>query len=140
MLVEGLHSSVDKVTDTDTIDKKFASVTTVEKPNSTNFRSECWVMGENHTESRDLTARVWESDSAEAQITHVQGRLEKNLAFWKDVLQAPPPILDCIGNGYRLPLKFIPPPWAQLNQFVNEAVGSLLHNGSVARVQVLFPW
>jgi len=51
-----LHSSVDKVTDT--IDKKFAGVATVEKPNSTNLRSECWVMGENHPESRDLTARL----------------------------------------------------------------------------------
>ena len=34
-----LHSSIDKVTDTDTdtIDKRFASVATVEKPNSTNL-------------------------------------------------------------------------------------------------------
>ena len=96
-------------------------------------------------ESRDLTARFWESDSADAQITHVQGHLKQNLAFWKDVLQAPPPILDCIGSGYRLPLKFIPPPWSQPNhhstklhkEFVNEAVDSLLHNGCIARVQVI---
>ena len=55
----------------------------------------------------------------------------------------PPPILDCIENGYRLPLKFVPPPFSQPNhqssqlhcEFVNEAVKSLILNRCVMKVQ-----
>ena len=39
---------------------------------------------------------------------NVQGRLRKKLSFWREVLQAPPSILDSIEHGYRLPLKIIP--------------------------------
>ena len=39
----------------------------------------------------------------------VQGRPPQSLAFWKDVLQAPPPIIECIEKGYYLPLKFLAP-------------------------------
>ena len=59
------------------------------------------------------------------------------------MLHAPPPILDCIENGYRLPLKFIPPPYLQGNHkstisyrpFVDEAIQSLLSNRCAVRVE-----
>ena len=90
----------------------------------------------------DIT-KFWEVESNEpVQITDVQGRLRLKLAFWQDVLQAPPPILDCIENGYRLPLKFIPPPHCQSNHkstvvhhsFVADAVENLVKNRCALRV------
>ena len=33
----------------------------------------------------------------------VKGRLKANLAFWRDVLQAPPAVLNVIESGYVLP-------------------------------------
>ena len=66
--------------------------------------------------------------------------LEKS--FWKDVLHAPPPVLDCIEHGYRLPLKFVPPPYSQNNHksamlqqsFVDDTVHGLLSNCCVVQV------
>ena len=63
------------------------------------------------------------------------------------MLQAPTPVLECIENGYRLPLKFLPPPHHQHNnkstgthqQFVDEAVQSLLMNRCIRRVEAE-PW
>ena len=76
------------------------------------------------------------------QILDVQSRLKKNLSFWKNVLHAPPPVLDFIVHGYRLPLKFLPPPYFQGNHkssishwvFVDDAVLNLLNNCCVAQV------
>ena len=90
----------------------------------------------------DLT-KFWENESSNPdQITDVQGCLMLHIAFWQDVLQAPPPILDCIENGYRLPLKFIPPSHCQPNHkstvvhqsFVEDAVENLVKNWYVLRV------
>ena len=86
--------------------------------------------------------RFWETDKYSVQTLDVQGRLKKNLSFWKDVLHAPPPVLDCIEHGYRLPLKFLPPPYSQGNHksvishrvFVEDAVLNLLNNRCVAQV------
>jgi len=86
---------------------------------------------------RDGTTQFWELEShGSVQITDVQGRLKKCLPFWKEVLGAPPNILECIENGYRLPLKFIPPSYSQKNHnsagvhqdFVDEAVHNLIAN------------
>ena len=90
----------------------------------------------------DLT-KFWEIESHNPdQITNVQGRLRLHIAFWQDVLQAPPPILDCIENGYRLPLKFIPPFQCQPNHnstvvhqsFVEDAVENVVKNWCALRV------
>ena len=90
----------------------------------------------------DIT-KFWEIEGDEpVQVADVQGRLKSKLAFWRDVLQAPPPILDCIENGYRLPLKFIPPTHCQPNHkstvihrsFVEETVENLVNNRCVLRV------
>ena len=59
--------------------------------------------------------QFWELESLGAvQIADVQGRLKQCLPFWRDVLQAPPNILECIENGYRLPIKFIPLPFVKV--------------------------
>ena len=93
--------------------------------------------------------KFWEIeiDGPSSQITDVQGRLKKHQKFWQEVLQAPTPVLECIENGYRLPLKFLPPPHHQHNnkstgthqQFVDEAVQSLLMNRCIRRVEAE-PW
>ena len=84
-----------------------------------------------------ITSKYWELESKDThQVLDVQGRLKQNLVFWKETLRAPPPILDCIEYGYRLPLKFLPPPHEQSNHrsamehcvFVNEAVNKLVAN------------
>jgi len=38
------------------------------------------------------------------QITDIQGRLKQNVEFWHTVLHAPPSIIDCLENGYCLPV------------------------------------
>jgi len=52
-------------------------------------------------------SQYWEAESV-VQVTDVQGHLKQNMSFWKNVLHAPPPILQCIESGYRLSLKFAP--------------------------------
>ena len=97
-------------------------------------------------ELHNLT-KFWEVEDTLAevpvQISDVQGRLKQNINFWCEVLQAPPPIIDCIENGYRLPLKFVPPPYFQQNhksvelysEFVNDAVLKLIANRCVMKVE-----
>ena len=59
-------------------------------------------------DSTEAITKYREVESVQSQITDVQGHLKENLVYWKEVLHAPLPILDCIENGYLLPLKFIP--------------------------------
>ena len=95
----------------------------------------------------DLKFWEVETDSLPSQITDVQGRLRKNLKFWQEVLKAPDTVLEYIVNGYHLPFKFLPPSHNQCNnkstethqQFVNEAVHSLLANRCIRRVEAE-PW
>ena len=76
------------------------------------------------------------------QVLDVQGRLKQCLPFWREVLQAPPPVLEWVEYGYRLPLKHDPPPYCRQNHsstevhktFVEEAVHDLLENRCVRRV------
>ena len=91
--------------------------------------------------------KFWEMDDTAVQlpvqITDVQGRLKQRIEFWHEVLQAPPSIIDCIENGYRLPLKFIPPPYSQQNhksvelfsEFVDDALQNLMSNRCIMRVE-----
>ena len=58
--------------------------------------------------NEDFSFKFWEFGSDEPHFEDVQGWLRHNIVFWKEVLHAPSPILDCIENGYHLPLKFIP--------------------------------
>ena len=93
-------------------------------------------VNDQHTELEESTwaiTKYWEVENEQFQITDVQGRLKTKVLYWKEVLHAPPPILDCIENGYRLPLKVIPPPYFQENHdsamvnhsFVDEAIKGL---------------
>ena len=91
-------------------------------------------------------ARTWEWEelgTTAHQIVDVQGRLRQCLPFWSEVLKAPPPVIDWIQNGYRLPLQYVPTPFEQGNHksamdhldFVSESVRELLNNRCVREVQ-----
>ena len=89
-------------------------------------------------------AQYWEIEQgSDKQITFVQGRLRERLPFWKDVLQAPLPVVECIEQGYRLPLKHLPPPYVHQNHcstrthrdFVEGAVRDLLANCCILKVE-----
>ena len=100
--------------------------------------------GDSYAHLEQEASKYWELDAFDLgmQATDVQGRLRKHVSFWKDVLQAPPPILDCINHGYRLPIKFTPPPYSRDNhasailqqQFVDNAVADLLKNRCAVQV------
>ena len=49
--------------------------------------------------SMDL-ARCWEIEQEGPQITDVQGHLGTKLEFWEKILEAPPPIIECIKENY----------------------------------------
>ena len=94
-------------------------------------------------DTSDNLTKFWEAEgSTPVQISDVQGCLKQKLPFWKEVLQAPPPVLDCIEHGYRLQLKCIPQPFSPQNHkstgmhhvFVQEAVLSLLEKRCVQSV------
>lgn len=69
----------------------------------------------------------------------VKGRLKERLSFWREVLEAPPPVLDIIERGYVLPLLSEPTPYKQKNQasaaencnFVDQSIAELLDTGCV---------
>ena len=73
--------------------------------------------------------------------TVVRGRLREHVEFWREVIKAPAYIIDCIQDGYKLPLYSEPPPHEQsnsvsafkYNDFVTEAVAELLHNGCIKK-------
>ena len=100
---------------------------------------DCPEVGEPCEES---VVRFWEAEASVLPSQEsVQGRLKQSPAFWKDVLQAPPPILECIEKGCRLPLKFIPPSHSQSNhksaelhhEFVDRAIQNLIQNRCIIR-------
>lgn len=96
------------------------------------------------TQSDEFISKFWEVEVSDtpSQVTDVQGRLKNKLSFWRNTLQAPPWVIDCIENGYCLPLKYLPPPYSQSNHrsaelhhaFVDEAVQSLVLNRCAVRV------
>ena len=68
--------------------------------------------------------------------------MRQNLSFWREALQAPSPILDCIEHGYYLPLKHVPPSYVHRNHnltelrrdFIKQAVHDLLENHCILNV------
>ena len=86
--------------------------------------------------------RYWILDQGTSQIQDVQGRLKNKVSFWREVLQVPVPITDCIAEGYKLPLLSPPPTYAGKNQssahqnadFVSSAITELLQNHCVQRI------
>ena len=60
--------------------------------------------------------RCWELEESPQQILDVQGRLHAKVKFWREVLQAPSPIIECIIDGYKLPLLSLLLQFVSLNQ------------------------
>ena len=97
------------------------------------------------TEIAGLVERSWEVEEAvrEQATTVVKGRLRDCAEFWKEVIKAPAYIIDCIQDGYKLPLYSEPPPHEQsnsastfkYNDFVTAAVAELLHNGCIKKLE-----
>ena len=74
---------------------------------------ECVLTGnDNATQNDEFISKFWEVEVSDtlSQVTDVQGHLKQNLSFWRETLQAPPWVIDCIENGYCLPLKYLPLP------------------------------
>ena len=92
--------------------------------------------------SGDL-ARCWEVEQEGPQVTDVQGCLWVNLDFWEKVIEAPPPVIECIKEGYKLPLLSIPEQYMDPNhrsarqnqEFVTSAVADLLKNRYIREVK-----
>ena len=87
-------------------------------------------------------SRFWESEQGVTQIMDVQGSLREKLSFWEHVLKAPSPIIECIRDGYKLPLLSTPAPFSGSNQssalesaeFVTSALSELLVNRCIRKV------
>ena len=58
--------------------------------------------------------RVWELCHLE-QITNVQVRVRKCIAFWEHELEAPSPTLECIQVGYKLSFLSVPCTYCKSN-------------------------
>ena len=101
------------------------------------------LISEGHVEPESIIC-PWEVETPEPQETPlvVKGRLKEHLSYWREELQAPPPILDIIEHGYVLPLKSEPTPFARKNQasadtngaFVGQSVSELLASGCIQEV------
>ena len=133
--VQGTIECVNKVQDTAKVSGNLSPVEQVTVTDNSEYH---------YGDGVQEVSKFWkvEAITNTVQITDVQGRLKKNITFWREVLQAPPPVLECIELGYRLPLKFIPPAHCQQNHkstelhsvFVDEAVQSLIVNRCVMKV------
>ena len=96
----------------------------------------------------DVWGRSWETEAVSLQHSgqscydSVQGRLRRNVQYWRDVLEAPEAVLRTIESGYVLPLMSEPTPLVQSNQqsalneaeFVNASLSELLTNRCVKLV------
>ena len=87
--------------------------------------------------------RCWELEESTRQKSDVQGRLQANIQFWREILQAPPPIIDCIAEGYKLPLLSFPPQFARPNHksalenadFVTNSLEELTTNRCIQQIK-----
>ena len=64
----------------------------------------------------DLPSTFWEVEQGDTQVADVQGRLKINIDFWENELDPAPWIIDCIREGYKLPLHNLPDKFIQPNQ------------------------
>ena len=61
---------------------------------------------------RDDLRSLHETAEVATATDSVKGRLQQNLSFWREELQASPFILHTIESDYVLPLKFEPTPFS----------------------------
>ena len=71
--------------------------------------------GDEYLSRQVCKSRFWEVEEGPTQVYDVQGRLKASLKFWRDTLKATQPVLNWIGEGYKLPLLSVPPPQYQPN-------------------------
>ena len=112
-----------------------------DSPQSSSAGDEVMACSGEHVEGPELfeLGRYWELEHDPEQITDVQGRLRDKVSFWRETLHAPGPIIDCITNGYKLPLLSAPPQYARPNhqsaldnaEFVETSLAELLSNRCV---------
>ena len=76
----------------------------------------CVVETDSGSYESEGMGRFWDAEQGADQIMDVQGRLREKLSFWEHVLKAPSPIIECIKDGYKLPLLAIPAPFSGPNQ------------------------
>ena len=91
------------------------------------------------------TEKAWKIEEAteEQGTIVVKGRLREHVDFWREVVKAPAFIIDCIQNGYKLPLFSEPPPHRLSNSasalkykdFVSQAVAEHLRNGCIKKLE-----
>ena len=91
----------------------------------------CPQVGEPCNES--VVIRLWKLRPACLHVSQdcVQCRLKQSLSFWKDILQASPPILESIENGCCLPYPLLihkPITSQQSHIMVDEAIQNHLYN------------
>ena len=144
-------NTADHTCDTMTCNNKYTAFLGSGPQVTTDSSSNCATVGEGDSEplkgSLDLDSQLygtendtshsnqfWEIEqSTDHQIVDVQGRLKKKLSFWKDILKAPMPILDCLSEGYKLPLLSPTPPFTAKNrksalenaEFVSSAINEI---------------
>jgi len=91
--------------------------------------------------------RYWELEQEGFQVSDVQGQLLANIKFWEQVLEARPQIIDCIKEGYKLPLLALPEPYRRPNhksalqnkEFVNQAISDLINTRCVVIIENIPP-
>ena len=91
------------------------------------------LMGTECSELDPELSRCWEIEQDSIQINDVQGHSFSCLSFWKEVLKAPPQVLECIEVGYKLPFLSLSEPYQKPNHksalinhdFVNQAISDL---------------
>ena len=84
-----------------------------------------------------------ELEESALQKSDVQGRLQENIDFWREVLQAPSPIIDFIAEGYKLPLLSVPLQFARPNHrsafesasFVTNSLEELTTNCCIRQIR-----
>ena len=84
----------------------------------------------------------WEIEQGECQISDEQGRLRSSLDFWIKDLDPAPWIINCIWEGYKLPLRTVPDRYYRPNQasalehkdFVSQTLRELEQNRCLIKV------
>ena len=102
---------------------------------------------EENSELDPDSGRCWELEQGDPQTSDVQGRLHVNVTFWEQVLEAPPQIIDCIKEGYKLPLLSLPEPYSKPNhksalqnkEFVSQAISDLIKSRCVVKIEDIPP-
>lgn len=92
-------------------------------------------------EQKGETVSKSKNPKESSQNHSVRGRLKQHIKFWERI-EAPDFILSTIADGYKIPLKAVPPYTVKKNnksaylysQFVTEAIEELLEGNRISEV------